>query len=262
MVATSCKICGGKSEFFASVDFAKHCNLQISPEYSNATEMVNYCRCSLCDLIFTTFVDTYSNSDFRKFIYNEDYVKFDPLYPKIRPETNARFLRALLRDAFGPAGRPRILDYGAGSGLLSRLLADEFAVENYDALNPAFDVLPAGPFDVIFSAEVVEHMPFPKLFAAEWRACLSDLGCVIFSTKTQPDDIDVQRGGWWYLGPRNGHVTLYSERSLAALFAPVGMACESLSEDWHIAYRDPGHVVDVQTLRRNMALLPTGFVMV
>jgi 2-polyprenyl-3-methyl-5-hydroxy-6-metoxy-1,4-benzoquinol methylase len=262
MVATSCKICGGRSEFFTSVDRAKHCNLQIPSVYSNSTESVDYYRCSLCGFIFTTFIDTYSNSDLQELIYNDDYVKFDPLYPRIRPETNARFLRALLSESFGPAGRPRVLDYGAGSGLLSRLLADEFTVENYDALNPEFDVLPAGPFDVIFSAEVAEHMPFPTVFADEWRTCLSDLGCVIFSTKTQPDDIEVQRGDWWYLGPRNGHVSLYSGRSLAALFAPVGMACESLSEDWHIAYRDPGHVVDIQTLRRSMALLPTGFVMV
>jgi hypothetical protein len=262
MIVIDCKICGGESPFFASVDRSKHCNLQIPPIFSSSIELVEYHRCLGCDFIFTNFMDTYSVSDLQAQIYNDDYIKVDPLYPKIRPQTNARFLRSLLTESFGPGDQPRILDYGAGNGLLSALLGDAFPVENYDALNPDFDTPPSGPVDLIFSAEVVEHMPFPTVFLEDWSAWLSDFGCAIFSTKLQPEDIATIRGDWWYLGPRNGHVSLYSEKSLRALFSLKGLLYESLTEDWHIAYRDLRHIVDRETLRRNLALLPTGFIVV
>ena len=195
MIGTNCKICGGAVEFFTSVNRSKHCNLQIPPIFPENDNSVEYYRCLDCGLIFSDFLDGHSVAELQNFIYNDEYVIFDPLYPKIRPETNARFLRALLRNRTGSSPPPRILDYGAGSGLLSRLLVDEFQVENYDPLNLDYDRLPAGPFDLIFSAEVVEHMPFPKVFVDDWSTCLSDTGCVIFSTKLQPEDIDEIRGG-------------------------------------------------------------------
>jgi 2-polyprenyl-6-hydroxyphenyl methylase/3-demethylubiquinone-9 3-methyltransferase len=262
MVAAECKICGGVSEFFTAVESGKHCNLQIPAAVSGSGQRVEYYRCLNCDFIFTDFLDAYSILDLKTSIYNDAYVDFDPLYPKIRPQINARFLRAILQESFLANECPRVLDYGAGNGLLSTLVGGGFAVENYDALNPDFDTLPSGPIDVIFSAEVVEHMPFPRVFVDDWSACLAELGCVIFSTKLQPSDIDVIRADWWYLGPRNGHVSFFTEKSLQTLCARAGLRYESLTEDWHIAYKNPGHRVDISTLQRNMALLPTGFIVV
>ena len=37
---------------------------------------------------------------------------------------------------------------------------------------------------------------------------------VLVGQSTQPDDIMTLRGNWWYIAPRNGHCTTYSERSL------------------------------------------------
>ena len=262
MAMTECKICRKESRIFAVVESGKHCNLQLPAVLPGSGKPVQYYRCSDCGFIFTRFFDTYPLAHLAADIYNDDYVNFDPLYPEIRPKINARFLGAVLTQSFPAGASPRVLDYGAGSGLLSTLVGDEFAVENYDALNPDFDVLPDGPIDVIFSAEVVEHMPFPRTFVDDWSSCLSQFGCVIFSTKLQPDDIEIIRGDWWYMGPRNGHVSLFSEKSLRKLCSLAGLECKSLTEDWHIAYKDTRHLIDIDILQRNMSLLPTGFITV
>ncbi len=260
MAMTGCKICGADCDLFAAVSVAKHCNLQL-PQVARADgQTVDYYQCRQCGLIFTRFIDDYSFDDLRQLIYNDEYINFDPLYPRIRPEINARFLRSVLLDSFAADTRPRIMDYGAGNGLLSRLVGGPFPVVNYDPVNPEFASLPPGRFDVIFSSEVVEHMPFPKVFANHWAASLSDRGCVIFSTKLQPRDIETVRGDWWYLGPRNGHVSIFSRKSLEKLCSMHGMHYEGLSEDWHLAYRRPEHLLDVGILQRNVALLPTGFI--
>ena len=244
------------------MESGKHCNLQLPPVASGSSDLVEYFRCEDCSFIFTNFLDTWSAEELKESIYNEDYIKYDPLYPRIRPQNNARFLTAVLEQTFPLGERPKVLDYGAGNGLLSSLVACDFPIENYDALNPDFNILPPGPVDVIFSAEVVEHMPFPKVFVDDWSACLAPSGCAIFSTKLQPDDIDVIRGDWWYAGPRNGHVSLFSHKSLRKLCALAGLHFESLTEDWHIACKGLRPRIAMETLRNNIALLPTGFIMV
>jgi 2-polyprenyl-6-hydroxyphenyl methylase/3-demethylubiquinone-9 3-methyltransferase len=263
MRQVECKICGGNSALFTTVDFLRHCNKQLQEPNTGSGVKVEYYRCSSCAFIFTNFIDDMTRDDLRKHIYNEDYVKFDPLYPKIRPQTNARFLSSVIHDAF-PGEKPAaILDYGAGNGMLSRLVANHVAVSNYDSLNPDFDHLPTGrAFDLIFCAEVVEHMPFPSVFATDWRNLLSPRGCALFSTEIQPPDIASLRGDWWYIGPRNGHVSLYSEASLHALFKQNEMIYENLNNTWHVAFHRHDHHVDIDAVKEAVASLPTGFILI
>ncbi len=46
---------------------------------------------------------------------------------------------------------------------------------------------------------------------------------LIVSTLVQQKDILKERMHWWYAGPRNGHVTLFTYRALAQLFARFGL---------------------------------------
>jgi 2-polyprenyl-6-hydroxyphenyl methylase/3-demethylubiquinone-9 3-methyltransferase len=263
MKTVECKICGGTSRLFTSVDFSQHCNKQYDHHVPLSGLAVDYYRCSLCEFIFTDFIDDYEKEDLIKNIYNEDYIKFDPLYPKIRPEINARFLESIVSDPDFSGGSPGILDYGAGNGMLSRLLEDKMIVRNYDLLNAAFDRLPLGEqFDLIFCAEVIEHMPFPHRFMKDWASLLSDRGFVLFSTEIQPPDIEAQKGSWWYLGPRNGHVSIFSRKSLRTLCAQHAMLYESLNDTWHLAFRTADTARHVARLKAKVALLPTGFILV
>lgn len=210
--------------------------------------------------MFTLFLDHLSPEELVARVYNDEYIKFDPLYPLIRPRTNAGFLRAIVAEALLPTGSIRILDYGAGNGMLSELLSGDVAVENFDALNPCFNRLPEGCFDLIFCSEVVEHIPEPHALMADWVRLLESRGAVVFSTTLQPDDITSLREDWWYLGPRNGHVSLYSSESLDLLCRQHGLRYVAIDEQWHMAAHEPECILDIGRLRAAADRLPKGFV--
>jgi Methyltransferase domain len=262
MNSIPCKICASPSPLFTTVDASKHCNSQIDPPLPQSGVAVNYYKCQYCGFIFTNYIDEYTTNELLDHIYNNDYIKFDPLYPKIRPENNARFLAHIVNDAWPAGSLPRVLDYGAGNGMLSTLLKDRFPVENYDALNPLFDTLPTATFDIVFCAEVVEHVPTPETLFNDWAQLMTSDGCVIFSTQVPPANIDTLRGEWWYMGPRNGHVSLFSRKSLQTICANHGLHYESLNDEWHFACRNPHHRIDIDVLRDIVAGLPQGFILV
>ena len=66
---------------------------------------------------------------------------------------------------------------------------------------------------------------------------LADEGIILCSTLTQPSNFDQLGLGWWYAGPRNGHVSLYSRRSLTILVQKHGLGLVSLSDLVHLAFR-------------------------
>ncbi|GAB0118482.1 class I SAM-dependent methyltransferase [Acidisoma sp. 7E03] len=255
----ACKICGAPAPVFARVDFEKHCNLQLREERHAGVNVV-YHRCERCQFMFTLFLDELSPEELVSRVYNDEYIKFDPLYPLIRPRTNAGFLRMIVAEAMVARPAPRILDYGAGNGMLAQLLEGEVAVENFDALNPRFDRFPKGRFDLIFCSEVVEHIPQPHALMEDWQRLLAEDGAVIFSTTIQPDDIASLGEAWWYLGPRNGHVSLYSRQSLDLLCRRHGLRYVPIDDQWHLAAREPERAMDIPRLRTVADRLPKGFV--
>jgi hypothetical protein len=60
---------------------------------------------------------------------------------------------------------------------------------------------------------------------------------VVFSTLLQPDDMAKIGMTWWYIGPRNGHISLHSKKSLQLLWERFGCVVESVNEDVHMASR-------------------------
>ena len=96
---------------------------------------------------------------------------------------------------------------------------------------------PEGRFDCIVSFEVLEHATDPAHVLAEINDLLEEPGLILFSTLLQPLDIDRLGLNWWYAGPRNGHVSLYSRLSLESLTRPLGLTLRSFSEGLHVAFR-------------------------
>ncbi|OJW24413.1 MAG: hypothetical protein BGO51_02750 [Rhodospirillales bacterium 69-11] len=208
-----CKICGTPSLEFDHVDFNKYCDDLNCYKFGFSGFQVSYLRCRECGFLFTKDFDHWSSEDFRRYIYNNDYTKVDPEYISIRPTHVGKDFARRLKGAEGA----RILDYGSGAGVFADTLRQNgfVSVTSYDPFSSP--ERPTGRFDIITSFEVIEHTPDPLGTFADMRSLLHDDGCIIVSQTLQPADILSIRGSWWYLAPRNGHVSTYTEECLEVI---------------------------------------------
>jgi SAM-dependent methyltransferase len=229
-----CKICGGASPLFGVVDFHKTCLEAQGKSLSLSGKPVYYRRCSGCGFLFTDEFDDWSTEAFLEHIYNHDYAIVDPDYAAARPTSNATVIAKTFQSSRDTLS---ILDYGGGNGVLARLLSEQgFNATTYDPFT-TFSTPPQGRFDLITCFEVLEHSPFPDRTVSDMSRFLADDGLILFSTLTQPSNFDDLGLRWWYVGPRNGHVSLYSRRALTILFQKNGLGLVSLSDLVHMAFR-------------------------
>lgn len=147
--------------------------------------------------------------------------------------------------ALMPAGGQSALDVGARDGHFSRLMAERFSqVTALDLIRPGFThpgvvcvagnatalAFPDRHFDMVFCAEVLEHIPSPALeqaCAELARVCRSQL--VIGVPFDQ--DIRVGRTTCGHCGGHNppwGHVNRFNETRLKRLFPGLRLAQRSL----------------------------------
>jgi tetratricopeptide (TPR) repeat protein/SAM-dependent methyltransferase len=230
----ACKICGGASELLGVVDFHKSCVEAQGKRLRLSGIPVYYRRCGRCGFVFTGAFDRWTEAEFAARIYNRDYGLVDPDFAETRPANNAR----LLMEAFaGSRDSISILDYGGGSGRLGEILRREgFNAATYDPFSE-HRMPPEGRFDLMTCFEVMEHAPQPLETLRAMDGLLKEDGLILFSTLLQPKDFDQRGLSWWYVGPRNGHCSLYSAEALVQLFASVGMTVASWNEALHLAYR-------------------------
>lgn len=212
----TCKVCGGAAAFFDVVDFNKCVSFY---SFGPAGVVVPYYRCSDCGFLFTPFCDGWSQEDFARIIYNDDYALVDPSYVCARAEGLADTMAQRLA-GFEEA---RILDYGAGSGAFARRMTElGFAhISSYDPFS--IPERPDGRFDIVTCFEVIEHSPTPRATLEDMLSFLEAEGCILLGETMQPPDIDVLRGNWWYVAPRNGHVSTFADRTLVTLAERLGL---------------------------------------
>ena len=233
---TPCKCCGEPAFLYGVVDFHKNCEIYRRKVLDVSGVPIYYHRCPECQFIFTTAFDHFTNDDFRRYIYNDEYLLVDPDYQDSRAKGNAD----LLCNLFSVDRPRRILDYGGGNGALAERLraARFFQTETYDPFVPRYAARPRDRFDCVVSFEVVEHSTDPAQAFSDMNDLLTDSGLIVFSTLLQPVDIDRMGLNWWYAGPRNGHVSLFSRTSLERLVQPFGFQLGSFDEHLHVLVRD------------------------
>ena len=214
--AVPCKVCDNPAPFFDVVDFNKCAG---GYAFGQSGICVPWHRCDDCGFLFTPFFDDWSPQDFSQFIYNQDYTLLDPDYLSARPRRTAERISRLLA-GFEDA---RILDYGAGANVFAARMKDlGFAhVESFDPFS--HPTRPDGKFDIVTCIEVIEHAPSPHAIVADMHEFLAREGCILIGESLQPPDIGKLRCGWWYVAPRNGHVSIYTARTLAKLADRAGM---------------------------------------
>jgi SAM-dependent methyltransferase len=202
-----------------------------------AGRLVDYVICAACNYSFAPEFAAWSPEDFEREIYNEGYGSVDPDRADVRPRANAESLLA----TFGDHGRTlRHLDYGGGAGLLSTLLGKSgWHSTSYD---PFFDrgiqLGELGTFQLITCFEVFEHVPDVNALVGNLSALLADDGLILFSTLVSDGELRLgQPITWWYASPRNGHISLYSAKSLNALAKKHGFGVASFSPGMHVYWR-------------------------
>lgn len=236
--AAPCKVCGQPARVVGRIDFNKACEEVRGKVLPSSGVYLPYRQCAACGLVFTDALDDWSPDDFKDHIYNEGYAAVDPDYVEARPNAMAGMVARMFRDA---ASELDMLDYGGGNGRLAEnlLRAGFRSATTYDPFNPAFAERPTRTYELITCFETLEHVPDPLATARELAGLLADPGIIFFSTLVQPQDIGRIGLKWWYIGPRNGHITIHSRNSLAASWRAVGLDMVSFNEGYHAAFRTP-----------------------
>jgi SAM-dependent methyltransferase len=217
--STPCKICQHSATAFDVVDFNKICHPRLYP-FGFVNIPVIYYRCEACSFIFTKFFDQWTANDFSKYIYNDDYIFVDPEYTGER----ARRMAAVVAGLFRGCEDARILDYGSGTGAFAESMRPlgYNDIASYDPFSAP--ELPTGGFDIITCLEVIEHTVWPLASFEEMLGLLAPGGAVIVSTGLQPFNITEIRGNWWYIAPRNGHISIFAANTCAQIANRLGLA--------------------------------------
>lgn len=234
-LSAPCKCCDKTADLFGVVDFHKSCEDRRRPPLRLSGIPIYYHRCPGCGFLFTTALDTFTRQDFAAHIYNEQYILVDPDYAGTRPRQSAQVVHRLF------SGSPdlRVLDYGGGAGQTAQALRDAGfqSVFTYDPFNPSYAARPQGTFDLITCFEVMEHTPQPRQTLTDLLGFLREPGLVLFSTLFQPPDIERIGINWWYVAPRNGHVSLFTPPAMIALLARENYRLASFNNDLHLMHR-------------------------
>jgi SAM-dependent methyltransferase len=232
-----CPVCNQKAILHDVVDFNKSCGESWGEFLPLTGTPVYYALCTDCGHCFAPELLKWNKETFSELIYNNDYIKVDPQYLNERPKSNS----AILEKTFG-AHKKNIahLDYGGGNGTLSRTLQelgwDSACYEPFSDSHP--DIPKAKKFDLITAYEVFEHVPDPHQLMKDMDSFVSPQGIIFFTTLLSNEHIAAnKRISWWYASPRNGHINLYSSKSLLQLAKQYHFQLVSFSSGLHMMLR-------------------------
>ena len=149
----------------------------------------------------------------------------------------ADFVEVLLKSL--KKDNPKVLDWGGGYGLLTRILRDRGVnCSHYDPfVEPLFTknikLLPNTKFDLVVLSEVMLHMTDPVGTLSE---LLKISKRIMFTAVIAPPDVTPE---WWYFMPETGqHITIFSKGSIFELGAALEVSVLSDKKFFHLISED------------------------
>jgi SAM-dependent methyltransferase len=231
-----CPICQRACLPYDVVDFSKSCMEQHTTFLKLSGVPIYYFLCEGCGFCFAPEISAWGIEAFEEKIYNSEYKDVDPSYLMKRPHARYEDLISM----FGKVkDKIRHLDYGGGEGFLVKLLQGSgWNSTSYDPfVNKDVKVKDLGTFDLITAFEVFEHVPDVNALMSDLGSLLAPNGIVFFSTMLSDGEI-LKNGrlNWWYASPRNGHISLFSKKSLSLLSKNYGFSYGNASNLFHFLW--------------------------
>lgn len=235
MQAPPCLVCGSPSEWLDAVDFNKSCEEARGQFLPRSGVLVCYALCGNCGFCFAPQICAWPPETFERWIYNDTYVEVDPDYLGARPGNNAEQLGKL----FPQTPVARHLDYGGGDGMLADILRGRgWDSSSYDPfLERSRAHESRGQFDLITAFEVFEHVPDINALIRDLDRLRTPTGIILFSTLISDGEVQTNKPvDWWYAAPRNGHISLFSRKSLGLLANRLSLNFASFSNNFHVLF--------------------------
>ena len=221
----TCPICGGPNKLLGTIPFERN-NAEVA--YLTNRE-IDYYKCEKCNFISCPEMLVWTAEDLGREVYNDTYVNYDPDYIETRPTNYAiSFFNSV---PYPLARKLKHLDYGGGSGIMaSKLREHGWNSPSYD---PYYEhsTRPTEKYNLITAIEVVEHALDIRKTFKDIISLLTKDGMILFSTQLANKSTDIS---WWYIGARNGHISILSKDSLKLLAIENGMYFQSVNEGLHI----------------------------
>jgi hypothetical protein len=233
----ACPVCAAEAPLHDVVDFNRSCEEHRGKFLPLTGEAVYYCLCRNCGYLFAPMFQDWTREQFLERIYNDDYVAVDPDYLEARPQQNRQVLNEMLG---AQKGRFTHLDFGGGDGHLSRLLREDgWDSASWDPFFEPGSSLDGRRFDFITAFEVFEHAPDPHLMMRQIASAAHEGTFIFYSTFVHDRAVRAnERISWWYVGPRNGHVGVFSRYSLSLLGDRHGFKHGSFTDYQHCYCRE------------------------
>lgn len=234
-----CKVCLAETTLFDVVDFNRSCHPDNYPAGLAGTPVFYY-RCGECGFLYTRAMDEFTDAEWRQFVYNDYYYEtLDPEYELRRPSLNAELVASVCAKMDRRVLRG--IDYGGGGGALAKLLCERgytyHTHDPYDASDAPAEAV--GQCTVLSAFEVLEHTCNPAETLEDMLKWAAPAFLAIVSTQCSEGLVDdAKRLSWTYSAPRNGHVSIYTRRSLSLLVARFGLEHVAISRGTHIFGRD------------------------
>lgn len=227
---STCKICGSLARERFALPKEKLTGHPIPDTPSDCP----YFECTRCRFLFANLHDQADHTQ----LYDETY------WDGQDPDWGGRVhqtLRLVLMSNTLLGMNPwelKILDFGCGMGTFVESSRQSLQMKTWgtDIIRPKFGLEwfmsepPVDMFDVIVSCEVIEHLPDPFGILSKALKSLRPGGVFAFQT-AQYDPAACDRD-WWYLGPANGHISLYSREAFDVLAERLDVKAKLMWNDY------------------------------